>query len=609
MIPLLLVGATTATFVRVSDYDFVNYDDLTLLVDNPHLNPPTFRSLLRFWREPYEHVYNPVTYTVWAGLVLCARIPTTGGTHHALSPRVFHIANIVLHVLNVLMVFTLLRLLIGGSRCVGATDWAAGAGALLFGLHPVQVEPVVWVTGMKEVLCGFFSFLALWQYLTYATKAQEGAATGRRYFHYAIATLCFLLALLSKPAATAVPFIAWVLDRWMLKRQSRQSVPPLLVWMIMAAALMVAMRVEQPYRDMGFIPAVWTRPFIAGDAVAFYLLKVAVPMNLGPDYGRTPQLVLQHGWAYLTWLVPCALGILLWWFRDRSPWLLASGGVFVAGMLPVSGLVPFNFQNVSTVADRYLYLSMLGPALALAGCLCTRRGMLVGVIWALGFTLLGFISALQASFWRNTFTLFERALEINPHSWKAYHILGTEFIQRGDIAEGIACYTEALRIKPSSANIHNDLAFALLAQGKLADAIAHWSTAIRIAPRYPEAHNNLAVALARQGKVKQAMAHWSTAIRLKSDFAEAHNNLGSALCSLGKMNEGIAHYRKALQMNPRYVAAHYNLAKAFEKVGRVDEAITHYTEALRLKPDFTEAQRDLTRALQARRHATGGTSR
>src|SRR5262249_38527157 len=144
-------------------------------------------------------------------------------------------------------------------------------------------------------------------------------------------------------------------------------------------------RIVQPSESQVAALPLWARPFIAGDALAFYLYKLFVPMRLAMDYGRRPGVVLARGWIYAAWLGPWIICLGALRCRRRAPWLLAGFGIFVTALLPVLGLIPFNFQAYSTVANRYAYVAMLGPALALGGSLARTRhraacGLAVAVV-------------------------------------------------------------------------------------------------------------------------------------------------------------------------------------------------------------------------------------
>src|SRR5438093_1736288 len=154
VILIVLVGA--AAFGRVAKFEFLSWDDYQTVAGNPQLNPPTSRSIASFWTHPQVDLYIPVTYTVWAFAANAAAVPqppppNPPATGWALDARVFHTLNLALHLAAACIVFLLLRDLLGGA---GSADLAAVAGALLFALHPVQVEPVAWISGMKDVLMG-----------------------------------------------------------------------------------------------------------------------------------------------------------------------------------------------------------------------------------------------------------------------------------------------------------------------------------------------------------------------------------------------------------------------------------------------------------------------
>ena len=136
IIAALLVVLTVVVFLRVHDHEFV-WDDRIDIYENPHLTSDTGPEILVFWQKPYQHLYIPLTYTVWATIARFSKVPTTA-EGISLNPRPFHAANLFVHLLSILVVFTILRLLV-------RSDWAAGVGTMLFALRPVQVESVVWV--------------------------------------------------------------------------------------------------------------------------------------------------------------------------------------------------------------------------------------------------------------------------------------------------------------------------------------------------------------------------------------------------------------------------------------------------------------------------------
>ena len=537
-IALLLMIFTLAVFYQVRDHDFIS-DDYMHIVENPYLKPVTLPRVLELWQKPYWGLYIPVTYTVWAAIARLTELPGAGQSSPKLDPRPFHSANLGLHLVNLLIVFAILRMLTRDDR-------AASCGALLFALHPVQVEPVAWVSGLKDVLSGFFSLLALWQYLIYAMATSssanvvaaqgEMASVRRRFFHLAAATLAFALALLSKPTAIMLPLAAWVLDRYVLQRTIRQCTVAPTIWVVLAIPFAVLTKWSQPDAGIEFLTPLWVRPLVAGDALAFYLYQLTVPLSLGPDYSRSPELVLQHGWIYLAWVLPFGLAVLVWLGRHKRPWLLASGGVFVIGIVPTSGLIPFSFQDISTVADRYLYFSLLGPALALACFLSEhRRSRGLMVLLCIGLlTLWGIRSALQAHYWSDPITLYHHVLQINPRSWLAHASLGDSLGRQKQFEEATAHYLRALTIRP------NDSA----------------------------THNNLGNILARQGKFKEAKTQYGQALRIEPNNAAAHNNLANVLVERNDLDQAIAHYRRALQIDPEYQIARHGLSLAVEEQKR-----------------------------------------
>jgi tetratricopeptide (TPR) repeat protein len=390
-----------------------------------------------------------------------------------------------------------------------------------------------------------------------------------------------------------LPVIVWLLAAWGWRRSWRGHIAGLSVWVIIALAWGILTRWVQPGSSLVFEPPVWARPLIAGDAVLFYLYKLVLPLRFGPDYGRTPQVVLEHGWLFLTGLIPFALAGWLWLKRKKLSWLVTAVGVFVVGLLPVLGLISFGFQRYSTVADRYVYLAMLGPALALAWGLTRPKKKLATICGAVVLGLFLLRSAWQIPYWHDTVTFFEHALQVNSNSYVAHVNLGFALAKQGQDVEAISHFNEALRLEPESATAHLNLGNALEHQGKFQDALQHYAEAIRIVPTFARAHTSMGVLLAKQGRYAEALDHHTEALRIEPGYAEAHQNLANVLTHQGKFEAAMQHYTEALRLNPGYAKAHTNFGIALAIQKRFDDALYHFSEALRLEPTSAKAHANL----------------
>jgi len=545
-IPLLVL----ATMGKSCAYSFVDYDDHDL-INNPHMASTTWGDIAAFWGKPYEgqSYYKPMSHTLWGLLAKVSQIFPPDGPGELLNPHLFHAANIIIHSLAALMVLLILMRLAGDPL-------AAFFGAALFAVHPIQVEAVAWCTGLPCNVSGLFMFVSLWLYLKYADAEQRRD----RMRLYILATLAFLAGVLSKPTATVQPVFVGVIAFYLLRRPLLQVVKEMAPWLLLAAPLMFITKSLEPDSMLAFVPALWQRVLIMGDTLTFYVSKLLLPAELGIDYGRTPQYVLDQVWIYATGLAPFLLALLLW-RKYSSPWIWASLGVFVVGLGPVLGLVPFGHQEISTVADRYLYPSMLGPALLVAGVLRVRRrsGFILGP--ALVLALLAMLAFLQTYSWRDS----------------------------------EAVLTHALRVNPKSSLAHVNFGVLLAKQNKDREAAAHLKRAVQLRPHDVKAHFNLGLLYARNGRLLQAAASYQAALELNPSKVVAHKNLALVLMRMGRASEAITHYRAAIKLKPGDPVLHNNLGVALERAGKPREAIPHLKRALELKPGYEKAARVLKR--------------
>lgn len=466
---LLIVAAIALTFGRVATHEFVGgWDDGPLIYENPLINPPTTSGLVKIWQGPHARMYIPMVYTTWWTLTRVASVPDPQTGTLQPNPWVFHCANLLVHTLGALVVFAILRRI---ARNDARSDLAACAGALLFAIHPLQTEAVAWATGMKDLLCGLLALAALWQHI-------EASDRNSRVRHL-LAVALFILSLLAKPAAVVVPFIAITIDILLLDRNWRKSLIALAPWLVVSLPFLILTRKFQPTPEI-FAPPLWQRAVIALDALGFYVAKLACPLNLAYDYGLRPQVILHTTYWPITALVTIAIVL------TRSRRAIACMLIFIAGVFPVLGLTPFVFQWVSTVADRYVYLSMLGPALAVAFVIArfpNRQAFTAIAAILLAFAALSFM---QAGYWKDIETLSRHTLAINPNSPPANTAIGDALFRRGDYAHAADYFTRAVEHKNDLLTARDNLAVTFVHLGRTEDAIKLMKETLAMRQALPE---------------------------------------------------------------------------------------------------------------------------
>ncbi len=304
--PLVVALAVVVVFGRTLQFDFVLYDDNFHITDNPHLAGPIWTGLARLWRAPYFGEYVPVTYTLFA-----AENWLAGQWLNSQRTAVFHMFSVALHLAVAISVYGLLRRFVAGG-------WAAAAGALLFALHPLQVESVAWVSQQRGLLAALFGVWSIGLYLesTVATAAGQSRRLSR--LAYFTATACLAAALLSKPSAVAIPLMALAIDCSGFGRSWRSIARALWPWFVLAGGVAAVTKLQQPNAVIHDVAPLWARPLVAGDALAFYLAKFIWPISLCGDYGRSPAAIINSGSVFWTWLVPLSVAAAIVWRGDRA---------------------------------------------------------------------------------------------------------------------------------------------------------------------------------------------------------------------------------------------------------------------------------------------------
>ena len=604
--PALLLIATVIVYIPSLRAGFI-MDDNAMLTENPLIAAAD--GICRFWYTAQPvNFFGPVTAsTLWIEWRLWG-----------LHPFGYHATNLALHCAEVLLLWGILRRL----RLPGA--WLA---ALLFAVHPLNVETVAWVAQRKNLVAMLFFLLSILCFLkagivpdpASADDAADGFAGAQKAngrspafpsHWYWLSLLAFVLAMLGKGSVAPLPLVLAGLIAWHRKLTHRDLLR--LAPFFAAAAMLAAVDVwtqrlasHEIVRDAGFAE----RLLGAGAAVWFYLFKVFWPANLVFVYPQW-RIVATNALWWLPLAAAAGFTCVLW--LARRSWCrpaLYAWGYFCLMLIPVLGFTDVYFMKYSLVADHYAHLALIGVAcwVAAGATLAWRRTPAeekarwrIPAVAAASAAILALGAATwrQARIYRDARTLYQATVDANPNSWMAHNNLGVELSKvPGRLPDAIAHYEQALQLKPDYFEAHNNLAIALESEGSTQAAITQFEEALRLDAGVADVHTRLGSLFSKAGRLGEAVTEDEAAVRLQPDRAKGHVDLGLALAAAGYGARAILEYEAALQLAPRFVEAAFYEGVALDQANRIPEAIASYERALRIKPDYYVAHNNLAVAL------------
>jgi protein O-mannosyl-transferase len=532
----------------------------------------------------------------------------------------YHVTNIILHIAESLLIWIILRKL---------SIPGAFLAAMIFALHPVNVESVAWIAQRKNLMAMLFFLLSILWYLKFINLAprptfgrcpvaakQSNAhspsstahcplPTAHCYTWYWLSLAAFTLAMLSKGSVAVLPVLLLGIVWWLHPltwKDLAWSAPFFLIALVFTV-------VNMWFQTIGLEGAIRIASFTqrllgAGCVVWFYLYKAFLPIDLSFVYSNWKIEAGNPLW-WLPLLSALAVTAVLW--RYRKSWsrtLLFAWGFFCVVLVPVMGFTDVYFMRYALVADHYQHIAIIA-AIALGSALWSvwhrlargwvRRTAIAAAVAALG--TLAFLTWQQSGQYRDEFTLYDDTLKKSPDCWMAHINLGMALIGVGRLQDAKDHFHQALRIKPDSVAAYNDMGHALVQMGRVQEAMECYRKALSFKPDYPQALNNMGNALVEAGRPEEAIEYCQHALRLDPGFHEAYYNLGNAVLAMGRPQEAIDYYNQALAIKPDYPEAHNNLGNVLTQVGRPLEAIEHCQTALQLKPGSAEAHFNLGNTL------------
>ena len=548
--------------------DFVNYDDPRYVYQNTRITSGLNISGI-VWAFTHIHSENWHPLTTITHMLDCQLYGLKASGHH--------FTNVFLHTIAVLLLFVVLKQMTGAL-------WRSAFVAALFAIHPLHVESVAWVAERKDVLSGVFFMLTLLAYFHY-TRAPSN-------WRYLIVGFVFALGLMSKPMLVTLPFVLLLLDYWPLGRikAQRPDIGRQLLKLIAEKIPLIALSaVSGVITFLAQRHAIgWTEqlPMLAriNNAIVTYVIYVWQmfwPVNLAVFYphpeNRLPLWEIALALAVLISITSAAVIL-----RRKAPYFITGWFWYLGMLVPVIGLVQVGWQGH---ADRYTYLPQIGLYIAGSWALADlsvswrHRRMVLSAAALFVIGALSWSAWIQASYWRDSETLFTHALAVTKNNDVAENNLGIIFLQKGQLDEAISRLQAAIDLRPENGPAHDNLAKALLQKGRLEEAMVHYRKFLEIEPHNVEARNILGTALIQQGHVKEAIQQWQEALAIEPENGNAASNLAwvFATCPDASIRDGgraVELAEKAVQISGGQIPMIFHiLAAAYAENGRFSEAI------------------------------------
>src|SRR4051812_5908354 len=561
-----MLTAVRWTYVPATRFAFLNWDDESVILRNVSLG---FPGVARWaWTTTYMEHYQPLSWLAWAAIK----------AGFGPDPAAFHVANIAAHAACVLLVYAaaaavLTRAVPEASAAVRHA--AAVAAALFFGLHPLRVEVVAWISAMPYALALAFLLASLLAYLRTAARTPAGRPVA--------ALLLYAASLAARPVALGFPAVLVVLDVWLLERRARTSLVAAWPFAVLAVA---AAGMESVARTPGIDDTPWLyRVQSAASAPFLYLWHTIAPWSLTPLDVLPLDPVANPIVAAVALLALAGACLAAWIWRRRWPGLAAAWAAYLALLVPAAGLVPSGLQ---ATADRYTYLPGVVVAIAVATAAARWASARKGRVTYAAVAVLVLLAAEAATArrvlmpWSDSISLWSRVVALDPRHDVGLYNLGAALSEAGRDEEASARYREVLALQPDHADARANLnrldAVRLeregnesAAKGDLVAASERYRQAVALDPRRAHSQAGLGMALATLGRVAEALPSLREAVRLGTDDAAVPNALGVLLLQSGHTREARTVFETAMATHPDDVGLAHNLARLLATTGATDQ--------------------------------------
>ena len=619
---LLLSVAVFMGYFHVTQYPFISFDDELNITGNSHvktgLSLENIKWAFQFTRQGEKHYWHPLTSI--SHMVDCH--------FFGLNPFMHHMTNLLHHTLNVILIFLIFKKMTN-------ERWKSFFIALLFAIHPINVESTAWVAERKNVLSSNFWLFSIIFYLAYIRKPT--------LFRFIPIIITMLLGLLSKPILVVLPFSLLLIDIWPLKRITwrGQSLlvlfqdfyklfrEKILLFVLSGCGVCLSSLSMQKLGVNITVESVPMSLRIANAIISYpkYLWKIFWPFDLAIFYPF--PIDMPKIWNLIASLLTLIF-ISLYAITQvkQRPWFTVGWFWFLGILLPAIGLMQNGLWPA--MADRWCYLPMIGISIIIAWGIpdllqhySYRKNILL-ISTTVYFSIIATILYLQTHYWKDNKTLFQHAVNVTRNNAVAHNNLANAFVKSGNPDKGIAQYRIALTLNPKFQQAIYNMGKVLAEQQKTEEAKIYFQKALKIDPMFAEAAHNLGSIFMMEKNYEQAEKYFYMAIHLNPNSESTYFNLGIIKANKGKLNDAIDFFQKAVSLKPDFQEAknkqyiiqqfinntkeeinrikkssikshlyYFQLGLLYMKIDNIDEAQRLFRQSLEIKPDFISGLNEL----------------
>lgn len=552
---ILLLLSVIAFFPGLQN-NFTHLDDYVQLVENKSVEEISIENIQTIFSSTTVGMYQPLSTLVYA-----VSYQIDGA-----NPIVFHALSLFVHLINVVLVFILLKKL-------SIKKELALILTAIFALHPMQVESISWVSAFSNLLYSCFFLIALIYYRNYQKSPQ--------FKWYLLTLLFFFFSLLSKSTAITLPLILIVLDYFNKQKVGKREVLdkiPLLALSVAFGIITLYSRESAGHLSDLSIQFDWIdRIFLISYSVFFYPFKWIFPIGLSAFY---PYPELTNG--LLPWFYYAAFGaliILFWalWKNRKNTYLITGFLFYLISISLVLQLIPVGNQLTT---DRYLYLPSIGLLLMLYGFIRLINIKKIIPIFSILCILLLMASRERTKVWASDQLIWEDVIDQYPKVAQAYNNLGSYALQKGKLKEAFNYFDQAVQLKPYYADALSNRGNLYSQQGNSKLALNDFNKAIQMRP-HADAYFNRANEYVRLGQSQKAVADYQASVQLKPS-ADSYTNWAYALLQLNDINRAMEKLNQALSVDPNFAQAHFLSGMIYQKQQMRNKACVHFQRAAQL---------------------------